>query len=157
MKAHQIDDKIEVYNNLPKSFGSVIGGFNNLSDAELQTHGFYDVEYPSDYDEKIHNLEELSFDSATKVFKYTKTNKSWVESLSELKELKISSLKEIYRHKLAETDWVIIRDKELDNTTEQSVLDARAALRTECTSKESEISALSTKANIIKFNLPGLK
>ena len=61
MKAHQIDDKIEVYNNLPKSFGNVIGGFNNLSDAELETHGFYDVEYPSDYDEKIHNYIYLFF------------------------------------------------------------------------------------------------
>ena len=63
-------------------------------------------------------------------------------------------MKHIYYQKLYKTDWIIIRDKELGNVTNQSTLDARATLRTECSDKEAEISALNTKANIIKYDLP---
>lgn len=158
MKAHQIDDKIEVYNNLPKSFGNVIGGFNNLSDAELETHGFYDVEdittTYSDFDSRIHEIGNLSFDSNNSIFKYSKIDKTFSKNISELKSEKIDNLKQIYYQKLYKTDWIILRDCELGNVTNQSTLDTRAALRTECSDKEAEISALNTKANIIKYDLP---
>jgi len=154
MKAIDINGNIKVYNNVPKSWGAMICGFNTLSDSELETHGFYDIEYPSGYDSEIHNLGSLSFDSDNSVFKYSKTNKTWSQSVSELKTEKISNLKHIYKRKLEKTDWIIIRDQELGNATDQSVLDARTALRTECSDKEAEINALTTKSSIVKYSLP---
>ena len=155
MKAREDNNgNIKIYSSVPKSWGAIICGFDTLSDSELQTHGFYDVEYPSDYDAQIHNLGSLSFDSDNNVFRYSKTNKTWSFSVSELKTEKISDLKNVYRNKLAKTDWIIIRDQELGNTTEQSVLDARVALRTECAEKEVEINALTTKSSIVKYSLP---
>ena len=154
MKAIEINGSIKQYSSVPKSWGNVIGGFDLLSDSELETHGFYDVEYPSDYDVQIHNLGSLSFDSDNSVFSYSKTNKTWSQSVSELKAQKISNLKSVYKSKLGETDWIIIRDKELENTTEQSVLDARAALRTECEIKEAGINSLKSKQDVAKYILP---
>lgn len=153
-KAVEINGSIKTYSALPKSWGNVIGGFDLLSDSELETHGFYNIEYPSDYDSQIHNLGSLSFDSDNSVFSYSKINKTWSQSVSELKEQKITNLKHTYNRELQKTDWIIIRDQELGNTTEQNVLDARAALRTECSEKEAEINALTTKANIVKYSLP---
>tara|TARA_R110002020_G_C16284813_1_gene772035 strand:- start:824 stop:1297 length:474 start_codon:yes stop_codon:yes gene_type:complete len=154
MKARENNNgNIKIYNSVPKSWGAIICGFDTLSDSELETHGFYDVDY-GDYDAQIHNLGSLSFDSDNSVFSYSKTNKTWSQSVSELKAQKISNLKAIYYQKLSRTDWIIIRDQELGNTTEQSVLDARATLRTECLDKEAEINALSTKANVVKYILP---
>ena len=154
MKAVEINGSIKTYSALPKSWGNVIGGFDLLSDSELETHGFYDVEYPSDYDSKIHNLGDLNFDSDNNVFSYSKTNKTWSQSVSALKAEKISNLKHTYNRELQKTDWIIIRDQELGNTTEQSVLDARAALRTECAEKEAEINSLSGKSNVVTYELP---
>ncbi len=158
MKARKDNNgNIKIYNSLPKSWGAMICGFDTLSDSELETHGFYDVEYPSDYDAQIHNLGSLSFDSDNNVFIYSKTNKTWSSSVSELKTDKIKELKGIYCQKLSKTDWIIIRDQELGNSTDQSVLDSRSALRSECADKEAEINALSTKTNIIKYELPDFK
>jgi hypothetical protein len=157
MKAREDNNgNIKIYNSVPKSWGAIICGFDTLSDSELETHGFYDIEYPSDYDVQIHNLGSLSFDSDNSVFSYSKTNKTWSQSVSELKNLKIENLKSIYKRKLETTDWIIIRDQELGNTTDQSTLDARATLRTECADKEAEINALSTKTNIAKYILPNI-
>jgi len=157
MKAREDNNgNIKIYNSVPKSWGAIICGFDTLSDSELETHGFYDIEYPSDYDVQIHNLGSLSFDSDNSVFSYSKTNKTWSQSVSELKNLKIENLKSIYKRKLETTDWIIIRDQELGNTTDQSILDARAALRTECKTHEDSISALTTKANIAKYILPNI-
>lgn len=86
----------------------------------------------------------------------TVVDKTWSKTLSELKADKISNLKSIYNIKLSETDWVIIRDSELGNTTDQTVLDDRAALRAECATKESEINALTTKKNVALYELPNI-
>ena len=61
---------------------------------------------------------EIFWDSANTQFTYPKTNKTWTQSLAELKTQKIANLKAIANSKLSETDWVIIRDTELGNTTE---------------------------------------
>ena len=39
-------------------------------------------------------------------------------------------------------------------TLPQDIIDARAALRIECATKEDEINALSTKASIVDYQLP---
>jgi hypothetical protein len=148
---------IQVYTSIPKSFkGSqkeYLGGFDQLTRAEQKAEGLYDVVMPSGYNSEIHNLGDIFWDSANTQFTYPKTNKTWSQTLAELKTQKIANLKANANSKLAETDWIIVRDTELGNTTAQSTLDDRAAIRTSCATKESEINAKTTKAQVVQYDI----
>ena len=143
--------KIKVFNSTPKNWGAVICGFDTFSKEKLESYGFYDVVRPAIKDSQEYG--EIKWDSKNKVFTYPVKNKSFVLSVSELKANKIENLKHIYKSKLEKTDWYIIRAQE-GIAAPQSILDERAALRTECQSKEAEINALSTKASIVDYQLP---
>ena len=153
MKAIQIDGAIKRFTTIPKRWGNIITGFNLLSSTEWEAAGFYDVSTPN-YNSNTQYLGDLEFDSENNVFTYPVINKTWTQTVAELKSQKIENLKGIYNRKLAETDWVIVRDTELGNTTDQSILDDRAALRTECATKEAEINALTTKKAVVSYSLP---
>ena len=148
---------IQVYTSIPKSFkGSqkeYLGGFDQLTRAEQKAEGLYDVVMPSGYNSEIHNLGEIFWDSANTQFTYPKTNKTWSQTLAELKTQKIANLKANANRELAETDWIIVRDTELGNTTAQSTLDDRAAIRTSCATKEGEINAKTTKAQVVQYDI----
>ena len=148
---------IQVYSSVPKSFkGSqkeYLGGFDQLTRAEQKAEGLFDVVLPSGYDSQIHDLGDIFWDSANTQFTYPKTNKTWSQTVAELKEQKIANLKASANSKLAETDWVIIRDTELGNTTDSAITTARAAIRTSVETKETAINALTTKASIIKYDI----
>jgi len=154
MKAIQIDGAIKRYTTIPKAWGNVIGGFDLLSSSDWEAAGFYDVVTP-DYDSAIQYLGDLEWDADSSTFTYPVINKTWTQTVAELKESKIASLKSIYNRKLSETDWYIIRAQE-GIAAPQDVIDARAALRTECGTKEAEINALTTKAAIASYSLPSL-
>lgn len=139
---------IKVFNSTPKNWGAVICGFDTFSKEKLATYGFYDVERPTIKESQEYG--EIKWDSKNKVFTYPVKNKSFVLSVSELKANKIENLKHIYKSKLEKTDWYIIRAQE-GIAAPQSILDERAALRTECQSKEAEILALSTKSSIVDY------
>ena len=85
---------------------------------------------------------------------YPVENKEFSQSLAEMKAQKIENLKAIYGAELAKTDWIIIRDQELGNTTDSDVLTARAALRTNCATKETAINGKTTKAYVADYSLP---
>ena len=155
MKAIQIDGAIKRYTTIPKAWGNVIGGFDLLSSTEWEEAGFYDVVTP-DYDSATQNLGDLEWDADSSTFTYPVINKTWTQTVAELKEAKIANLKSIYNRKLAETDWYIIRASEGGTATPQSILDDRAALRTECGTKEAEINAKTTKAAVVSYSLPNL-
>tara|TARA_R100000742_G_C4261592_1_gene79397 strand:- start:155 stop:610 length:456 start_codon:yes stop_codon:yes gene_type:complete len=140
--------KIKVFNSTPKNWGAVICGFDTFSKEKLQSYGFYDVVRPAIKDSEEYG--EIKWDSKNKVFTYPVKNKSFVLSVSELKANKIENLKHIYKSKLEKTDWYIIRAQE-GIAAPQSILDERAALRSECQSKEAEILALSTKSSIVDY------
>ena len=108
---------------------------------------------PSGYNSAIHDLGDIYWDSANTQFTYPKTNKTWSQTLAELKTQKIANLKANANSKLAETDWVIVRDTELGNTTDQDILDDRAAIRTSCNTKEGEINAKTTKAQVVQYDI----
>lgn len=148
---------IQVYSSVPKSFkGSqkeYLGGFDQLTRAEQKAEGLFDVVLPSGYNSQIHDLGDIFWDSANTQFTYPKTNKTWSQTVAELKEQKIANLKSIANSKLAETDWVIIRDTELGNTTDSAITDARAAIRTTVATKESEINAKTTKAQVVQYDI----
>lgn len=157
MKAREHNGSITTYNSLPKTWNGLNGhiiNFRNAPTEVLEAEGFYDVQNPDGYDPRIHNLTTLSFDTDNSVFVYSKKNKTWTETLAELKANKIASLKSKCNLELSKTDWIIVRDSELGNTTAQSVKDARADLRTLCATKEAEINALTSKANVVTYDLP---
>lgn len=155
MKAKNYNGTIKTFSTVPKSYGSVIAGFDLLSDSDLEGHGFYDVVTPS-YNDLTQELGAIYWDSANSQFTYPVNNKTWTKTLAELKENKISNLKHFYNNKLSETDWIIVRDQELGNTTIQSILDDRAALRTACSTHETAINSKTTKAQIVSYSLPNL-
>ena len=149
MKAVQINGSIKTYSRMPKTWGNVIGWFDLLSDSDLQSYGFYDVVIP-EYNSSTQALGDIEFDSDNNVYTYPVQNLTWLETLAQLKEAKISSLKSLYKSKLAETDWYIIRSQE-GVAAPQEILDLRSALRTECDTHEAAINALTTKANVQSY------
>ena len=148
---------IQVYQSVPKSFeGSqkeYLGGFDQLTRAQQKAEGLFDVVMPSGYDSQIHDLGDIFWDSANTQFTYPKTNKTWSQTLAELKTQKIANLKSNANSKLSETDWVIVRDTELGNTTDAQVLTDRAAIRTSVATKEGEINAKTTKAQVVQYDI----
>ena len=154
MKAIQIGGAIKRYTTIPKSWGNVIAGFDLLSSSDWEAAGFYDVVTPS-YDSAIQYLGDLEWDADSSTFTYPVIDRTWSQTVAELKESKIANLKIIYNRKLSETDWYIIRSQE-GTSAPQDVLDARAALRTECATKEGEINALTTKKAVVSYSLPNL-
>jgi hypothetical protein len=154
MKAIQINGAIKRYTTIPKAWGSVIAGFNLLSSTEWEAAGFYDVVSPS-YDSATQYLGDLEWDGDASVFTYPVIDRTWSQTVAELKESKIKNLKSIYGRKLSETDWYIIRAQE-GIAAPQEITDARAALRTDCATKEDEINALTTKKAVVSYSLPNL-
>jgi hypothetical protein len=150
MKAIDINGEIKIYSKLPKSWGNIIGGFNTLSDEEAKEYGFYDVVSP-DYDNKVQNLGDIYFDSDNEVFTYAVNNRTWDESLSELKLNKIESLRNDTNNKLAETDWYVIRSAERSIDIPQDIQDARAAILSNHDTSESDINALTTKKSVANY------
>jgi hypothetical protein len=154
MKAIQINGAIKRYTTIPKAWGNTIGGFDLLSSTEWEAAGFYDVVSPS-YDSATQYLGDLEWDGDGSVFTYPVIDRTWSQTVAELKESKIENLKSIYNRKLSETDWYIIRAQE-GIAAPQEITDARAALRTDCATKEDEINALTTKKAVVSYSLPNL-
>ena len=85
------------------------------------------------------------------MFTYSVEDITFNETLAELKDSKIESLKEYTNQKLAETDWHIIRKAERNIDIPQDVQDARAEILSQHNTKESEINALSTKKSVVSY------
>ena len=157
MKAINKNGTIEVHQGIPNSFssslGTVLGGGSTMSDEEGKAHGFFDVVLPDSYDERIHNLSQIFFVSAEQIYTYTKTNKTWSESLADLKANKITNLKSQANRLLEPTDWYIIRKVELETAIPSSVTTARATIKTNVDTKESEINALTSKASVVVYGI----
>lgn len=156
MKGLQLDNgTIKMFDSVPKSFGKIIGGFNTLNDTELEAYGFYNIVTPSITESQ--KLGSIEWDADNSVFTYPIQNKTFAQSLAELKTQKIANLKYSYGRELSKTDWVIIRDQELENTTDSSILSSRATLRSECATHESSLNSKTTKAQVADYSLPNLR
>ena len=148
---------ISVSEGIPNTFkvsgGAVIGGGSTLSEAEALEKGFFPVVMPDDYDERIHNLSQIFFVSAEQIYTYTKTNKTWSESLADLKANKIVNLKSQANRLLESTDWYIIRKAELGTEIPSEVTTARATIKTNVDIKETEINVLTSKASVVVYGI----
>jgi len=151
MKGININGTIKTYSSVPKTWGAMLG-VNYMSDEDLKGIGFYDIVTPTTTASQ--ELGDIYFDADNEVFTYPVELRTFSQTVAELKEQKIASLKLIFNIKLAKTDWIIIRDQELGNTTDQTILDDRAQLRTDCATHETTINAKTTKASIVDYELP---
>ena len=159
MKAVNNEGVITFYQSLPNSFRSSTGLHLNVkgwSNQDMKDNGLFDVIIDDDYDERIHDLGEIYWDTGATVFRKDKSNKTWEKSLSELKEQAITNFKHRIGSELAKTDWYIIR--KADNGTEvpQEIVEAREDLRVTSDTVESEINAITTKAGVITYDFPNI-
>jgi hypothetical protein len=155
MKAIDINGKIKQYSKLPQSWGNILGGFDLLSDTELKEYGFYDVVIP-EYDSRIEVVGDLYFDSASETFTKDVSDKTWVKTLSELKEEVIYNFNYLTQSKLQNTDWYIVRNQEIGTAIPADITTARQALRDQVNTVETEINALTTKKAVMSYDLPSL-
>ena len=158
MKAKNIDGTIKTYNSTPKSWGNVIGGFDLLTDSQLESYGFYNIEdiktTHSDFDSRIHNKGSLSFDSDNNIYIWSKENKTWTQTLAELKTQTITNLKYSYQREIGKTDWKVTKYLEKGESVPQSLKDEREALRVECNNHEDSINSKNSKSDVITYDLP---
>ena len=159
MKAVNNNGKIKVYASVPDSFQSSTGVHMNapkMSQTELQNAGMFDVVISNDYDERVHTLGEIYFDSPSTVFKKDLVDKTWTETLDELKTRRINHFKSMVNSKLAETDWYVIRKTDNNDAIPSDVQTARTNLRTQSATVETEINALTEKKEVVLYDFPNI-
>ena len=157
MKAVNNAGTITFYQSLPNSFRSSTGLHLNVkdwSDEKMQSNGLFDVIIDEDYDSRIHNLGEIYWDTEATVFRKDKSNKTWSQSLSELKEQAINNFKSLVGSKLAQTDWYVIRNVDNGSEIPSDVKEARQDLRNTSDTVEQEINAITTKAGVVSYDFP---
>ena len=153
MKAINDNGTIKTFSSVPKSWGGKIG-LQYASDSDLEALGFYDVEQPTKKESQEYG--DIEWDADNSRFTYPVNNKTYSKTVAELKTQKIANLKHLYNQKLAETDWYVVRAAEGGSAVPSDIATERSDLRTECATKEAEISALTTKASIVDYQLPSL-
>ena len=159
MKAVNNAGTITFYQSLPNSFRSSTGLHLNVkdwSDEKMQSNGLFDVIIDDSYDSRIHNLGEIYWDTEATVFKKDKSNKTWTQSLSELKEQAINNFKSLVGSKLAQTDWYVIRNVDNGSEIPSEVQEARQDLRNTSDTVEQEINAITTKAGVVSYDFPNI-
>ena len=155
MKAIEINGEIKIYSQTPKFWGNVIGGFHLLSDEQLESYGFYDVVTP-EHNQSVEELSEIYFDSDNDVFTYNVNDKTWSQTVAELKTRRINNFKSIVNSELQKTDWYIIRSVDNGDDVPSIITDERAELRSQADTVESEINALTTKKKVMQYDFPNI-
>ncbi len=159
MKAVNNSGVITFYQSVPNSFRSSTGLHLNVkgwSNQDMKDNGLFDVIIDDSYDERIHDLGEIYWDTEATCFRKDKSNKTWEKSLSELKEQSINNFKAQIGSELAKTDWYIIRNADDGTAVPIDIVDARVALRELSNTVESEINTLTTKAKVITYDFPNI-
>ena len=159
MKAVNNNGIITTYPDVPKQFRSSTGYHLNargMTADELRNAGMFDVIIPEEYDSRVHALDEIYFDSAASVFKKDIINKTWSQTLAELKEQQINNFKGQIGSKLTQTDWYIIRNADDATEIPADITTARAELRTQSNTVETEINTLTTKKAVMSYDFPNI-
>lgn len=151
MKAINDNGTIKTFSSVPKSWGGKIG-LQYASDSDLEAIGFYNVEQPTKKESQEYG--DIEWDADNSRFTYPVNNKTYSQTVAELKTQKIANLKHLYNSKLAKTDWYVVRAAEGGAAVPSDIATERSDLRTECATKEAEITALTTKASIVDYELP---
>lgn len=153
MKAINDNGTIKTFSSVPKTWGGKIG-LQYASDSDLEALGFYDVEQPTKKQSQEYG--DIEWDADNSRFTYPVNNKTYSQTVAELKTQKIANLKHLYNSKLTKTDWYVVRAAEGGTAVPSDIATERSDLRTECATKESEINAKTTKAGVVDYQLPNL-
>ena len=159
MKAINNQGTITVYQTVPSTLKTPTGTILNapaLSNQELKEKGLFDLIIPNDYDDRIHDLGEIYFDSTAQCFRKDIVDKTWAKTLEEIKEQAINNFKHKINSKLQETDWYIIRKNDNGEEIPSEIQEARQDLRNTSDTVENEINALTTKANVMVYDYPNI-
>ena len=159
MKAVNNNGEITFYQSVPNSFRSSTGlhyNVQNWSEQDMKDNGLFDVIIEDGFDSRIHDLGEIYWDTEATVFRKDKINKTWSQSLTDLKAQQINNFKSQIGSKLAKTDWYIIRNADSGAEVPSEITDARAALRTQSDTVENEINAKTTKAAVMSYDFPNI-
>ena len=159
MKAVNNNGIITTYPDVPKQFKSSTGFHLNatsMNEEELKNAGMFDVIIEEGFDSRIHELGEVYWDSVNTVFKKDKIEKTWTKTLEELKSQQINNFKAYVGSTLSKTDWYIIRN--IDNGVEvpAEITSERQSLRETSSNVETEINALTTKAEVMSYDFPNI-
>ena len=127
----------------------------DMAEKELKQYGFYDVVIP-EYDSRIEVVGGLYFDSASETFTKDVSDKTWIQTLAELKERQINNFNHSTGSKLQQTDWYIIRNQETGDAIPSDITSARQALRDQANTVAIEINALTTKNAVMSYDLPSI-
>ena len=159
MKAINKNGKITIYQGVPQSFTSSQGvhlNAPNMSEQALKDAGLFDLIIDENYDERIQDLSEIYWVTEETVFKKDLVDKTWSETLDELKEKKINNFKSIVNIKLQKTDWYVIRKADNGDAVPSDVQTTRTNLRTQSVTVETEINALTEKKEVVLYNFPNI-
>ena len=159
MKAINKNGKITIYQGVPQSFTSSQGvhlNAPNMTEQALKDAGLFDLIIDENYDERVHDLDEIYWDTASTVFRKDAKDKTWTETVGELQTRRINHFKSLINSKLAETDWYVIRKTERAIDVPSEVSTERNDLFTKCETVESEINALSTKKEVVLYDFPNI-
>jgi len=159
MKAINNNGKITIYQGVPQSFTSSQGvhlNAPNMTEEALKNAGLFDVIISEEYDERIHDLGEIYWVTEETVFKKDLVDKTWSETLDELKTNRINHFKSLVNDKLQQTDWYIIRNADNSDAVPEEIQTARADLRLQSATVEDEINALTTKKEVILYDFPNI-
>ena len=159
MKAINKNGKITIYQGVPQSFTSSQGvhlNAPNMSEQALKDAGLFDLIIDENYDERIHNLGEIYWVTEETVFKKDLVDKTWSETLNELKANRINHFKSIINSELQKTDWYVIRKADNNDAIPEDIQTVRTNLRTQSTTVETEINALTTKKEVVLYDFPNI-
>ncbi len=82
---------------------------------------------------------------------YRVIQKTWSETLAELKINKLNFLNEITKAKLKNTDWYYIRKLDRNIDVPQEVEDQRAIILNNHNDHETALNALTKKTDVVKY------
>ena len=159
MKAINKNGKITIYQGVPQSFTSSQGvhlNAPNMSEQALKDAGLFDLIIDENYDERIHDLGEIYWVTEETVFKKDLVDKTWSETLDELKTNRINHFKSIVNSELQKTDWYVIRKADNNDAIPEDVQAARVSLRAQSETVENEINALTTKKEVVLYDFPNI-
>ena len=151
MRAININGEIKIFNKLPSTWNGkkyYMGGFASSPVEVLEEEGFFEVVDPQ-YDPAIEELGELYLEDNK--YYYTVNAKTWVQTLAELKENKVNSLKDLTNQKLSSTDWYYIRQLHRGINVPQEIEDEKTAILASHNDHEAAINALTKKADVVKY------
>lgn len=156
MKARNENGAIKLYGNLPSKYKSenlnIAGGFHKLSTAIHEQEGFFDLIKP-ELDSYIQELGEVYFDTENSLFTYP-VIAIILPSLEDAKTSKIRELKNAVKDLYTAIQGYITEKQIHDETISVAVKDKIKSIRTKYLLIKSQINALTTVVEVIKFELP---